>query len=192
MRHEETRQQILRAAWEQMRVEGVASLSLRALARTVGMEPQSLYSYFESKYAIYDALFAEASTEFLERLRAAAAEGDGNADPIEGVRRRAHVWVRFCTEDPVRYQLLFQRTIPGFEPSEASYAIARETLADARRMLARAGLGTDRHLDMYTAVLAGLVAQQLANDPGGRRYVRHLDEVLDMYLDHMNKQRKGR
>ena len=32
------------------------------------------------------------------------------------------LFVEFCTSDPVRYQLLFQRTIPDFEPSPESYA----------------------------------------------------------------------
>jgi AcrR family transcriptional regulator len=187
VRHEATRQEILAAAWDQMRAEGVAALSLRALARTVGMEPQSIYSYFESKHAIYDALFAEANTELLGRL-----EADDPADPGEALHRRARVFVEFCIEDAVRYQLLFQRTIPGFEPSEDSYAIARRLLDGSRRTLARAGLGNEGHLEVWTSLIAGLVAQQLANDPSGRRYVRHLDEVVDMYLTHVKRQRRRR
>jgi AcrR family transcriptional regulator len=189
-RHEATRQEILQAAWDQMWVEGVAALSLRGLARSVGMEPQSLYSYFDSKHAIYDALFAEANTELLGRLRASGQDDDGPAEALQAIRRRARIMVEFCMEDPVRYQLLFQRTIPGFEPSEPSYAIAREIIDQARRTMARAGLGSPRHLEIYTSLVSGLVAQQLANDPGGRRYVRHLDETLDMYFEHMTTARR--
>jgi AcrR family transcriptional regulator len=46
----------LEAAWQQVRAGGLASLSLRDLARSVGMQPPSLYSYFESKNAIFDAM----------------------------------------------------------------------------------------------------------------------------------------
>ena len=37
-------------------------------------------------------------------------------------------------------------------------------------------------LDIWTAVLSGLIHQQLANDPGGDRWTRHVDDVIDMYL----------
>jgi hypothetical protein len=39
-------------------------------------------------------------------------------------------------------------------------------------------------VDAYTAVSIGLVAQQTANEPGGRRWLRLADEITDMYLDH--------
>jgi hypothetical protein len=34
----------------------------------------------------------------------------------------AALFVEFCVEDPTRHQLLFQRTVPGFEPTAESYA----------------------------------------------------------------------
>ncbi len=157
-RHEATRQEILSAAWELMRAEGVAALSLRALARAVGMEPQSLYSYFASKHAIYDAMFAQANTELLARM----AE---NPEPAE-------------------------RTIPGFEPSGESYALARQVLDGTARRLERAGLAGEAHLEIATALISGLISQQLANEPGGRRYIRHVDEVIDMYLTHVGRPRR--
>jgi AcrR family transcriptional regulator len=161
-----------------VRAGGLGALSLRALARAVGVEPQSLYTYFPSKHAIYDAMFAEANAEFLDRLES-GVEPD---DPTEALRRRARLFVEFCTADAVRYQLLFQRVVPGFEPSQGSYDIARRVLDGTRALLARAGLEGESHLEVWTSLTSGLVAQQLANDPGGTRFVRHLDEVVDMFL----------
>ena len=187
-RHEATRQEILAAAWALMRSEGVPSLSLRALARVVGMEAQSLYSYFDSKRAIYDALFAEANTELLARTERYPQGDDARA----ALRHVFHVFVNFCTEDHARYQLLYQRSIPGFEPSEQSYALARQGLDAVRRLLAAAGYGEEAHLEVSTSVVSGLVAQQMANDPEGERFVRHLDEVIDMCLDRFEQQRRRR
>src|SRR5262249_30240180 len=135
-RREATRAEILEAAWEQVRAEGLAALNLRDLASRVGMQAPSLYSYFDSKHAIYDAMFAQGAQEVLERELALEVTGE----PLRDMQAGARMFVGFCTEDPVRYQLLFQRLIPGFEPSPASYAIAVETLQVVRARLAASGL----------------------------------------------------
>jgi AcrR family transcriptional regulator len=185
-RHEATKAEILDAAWELVRVEGLAALSLRDLARKVGMRAPSLYSYFDSKHAIYDAMFAEGNRLIREQL----PELQPGEDPVDAIRRRARGMVEFATQDPARHQLLFQRTIPGFEPSAESYAIAVENLDRTRQCFVAAGIRDPRALDTYTALLAGIASQQVSNDPGGRRWLRLVDDALDMYLDYWN--RKGR
>jgi AcrR family transcriptional regulator len=186
-RREATRVEILEVAWALMRERGVAGLSLRDVAQRVGMQPQSLYSYFDSKGAIYDALFGEGYRECLERLRRVQRTGDARAD----LRARTCAYVDFCLEDRARYQLLFQRTIPGFEPSAESYAPSVDGLEATRRELAGAG-GTDpRDLDLYTALITGLVDQQISNDPGGDRWSRLLDQALDMFFMYIDAREKG-
>lgn len=178
-RHDATRQEILDAAWTMVREEGLAALSLRPLAKAVGMQAQSLYTYFPSKHAIYDAMFAQANKELADRRRAVER---GRGDPIDLLVRSSRVFVEFCLEDPVRYQLLFQRTIPGFEPSAHSYAIARENLDHTRRLLRAVGVTSQRDLDLYTALHAGILTQQVSNDPGGDRWTRQLRRVWEMFL----------
>jgi AcrR family transcriptional regulator len=187
-RREATRAEILEAAWELMREHGVAGLSLRDLGQKVGMRAQSLYSYFDSKDALYDALFGEGCEECLDRFRQLERTGDARADFRAGSR----IYVDFCLEDHARYQLLFQRTIPGFEPSPESYAPSVEGLELSRRMLADAG-GTDpRDLDLYTAIVTGIVDQQISNDPGGDRWYRLLDDALDLLFAYIDAREKGR
>jgi AcrR family transcriptional regulator len=185
-RRDATRAEILAAAWELVGEEGLAALSLRELAARVGMRAPSLYSYFESKQAIYDAMVAEANQALLARVPALQP----GEHPLDGVRRWAHQFVEFCTEDVARYQLLFQRTIPGFEPSPESYAHAVEILDRGRHCLAAAGITDPRALDLYTAVIAGIAAQQIANDPGGRRWKQLIDDAVDMYFEHVTKRRR--
>jgi AcrR family transcriptional regulator len=187
-RREATRAEILAAAWDLVRDEGLASLSLRDLAGRVGMQAPSLYSYFESKHAIYDAMFAQGAQEFLEREQAVERTGDALHDLQAGGR----MFVGFCSEDPVRYQLLFQRFIPGFEPSPESYAIAVDALQIVRDRLAEAGLTDPRDLDLLTAVTAGLTNQQISNEPGGDRWVRLVDEAVEMFFDHVSQRAKKR
>ena len=61
---------IVAAAWELAADHGIAGVSLHALAREVGMRQPSLYAYFDSKHALYDAMFADGNRQLLERLDA--------------------------------------------------------------------------------------------------------------------------
>jgi AcrR family transcriptional regulator len=177
-RHEATRAEILEAAWELAREQGLAAVSLRDLGKKVGMRAQSLYSYFDSKHAIYDAMFARGVADFLERTRQLGSSGN----PRDDVRAAARMFFGFCVEDPARYQLLFQRTIPGFEPSPESFAPSVEGLELLGQRLADAGADDPADLDLCTALITGLVDQQISNDPGGDRWYRLLDEAVDMYF----------
>ncbi len=114
-RRERTRAEILAAAWVLVRAQGLAGLSMRDLGEAVGMRAQSVYSYFPSKDAIYDAMFREGYEEF--RAWIAASGNRDDLPPVDRFRHLAHRFFDFCTTDAVRYQLLFQRTVPGFEPS---------------------------------------------------------------------------
>lgn len=187
-RREATRAEILEAAWELARERGLAGLSLRDIAAKIGMRPPSLYWYFESKHAIYDAMFAEGNLEMLRRM---AAE-DWPDEPRALMRRLARIFVEFSSEDPARSQLLFQRTIPDFEPSAGSYALAVEVLDGGREILADAGVTDPASFDLWTAVVGGLASQQLANDPGGDRWLRLVDDAVDMYADHVIPTRPAR
>ncbi|MFN2518242.1 MAG: TetR/AcrR family transcriptional regulator [Jatrophihabitantaceae bacterium] len=158
----------------------MAGLSMRDLGSGVGMRAQSLYIYFPSKHAIYDAMFAEANQEILDRVSAIPLADD----PLNLLRRYTHVYLQFCNENAVRYQLLYQRTIPKFEPSAESYALASKGLEIIRRCLRSCGATSSRAFDAWTAIIGGLAAQQNANEPGGNRWLRLADEITDMYLSH--------
>jgi AcrR family transcriptional regulator len=184
-RHAATRREILDAAWEQVRVSGLAALSLRDLARSVGMQPPSLYGYFDSKNSIYDAMFAEGAQQFVDEQKASMPRPD---DPLEALKAVVHFFVEFCAADLARYQLLFQRTIPRFEPSPESFKISQDNLAELGELLGRCGVREPTTLDLFTALGTGLADQQLSNDPGGDRWIRLIDDAVEMFYDHITKQ----
>lgn len=179
-RRARTRQEILDAAWSLCRERGLAGLSLRELAGQVGMRAPSLYSYFASKDAIYDAMFAAGQRELLAVLDAIPERELTRDDLHHGAR----LFFDFCTSDPQRYQLMFQRVVPGFEPTAESYALAEEVLERLVRRLAAVGVTDQRLADLWTAMVTGLVDQQISNDPGGDRWSRLLEEVVDLFSDH--------
>jgi AcrR family transcriptional regulator len=177
-RREATKAEILDAAWDLVREHGLGALALRDLAARVGMRAPSLYQYFDSKHAIYDAMFAQGWRQALD-----ATVGDtGTTDPRETLQIAARRMFAFATGDSARYQLLFQRTIPGFEPSPESYAPAVEMFTRTQERLADLGITDPDAMDLWTAVVSGLTSQQLANDPGGTRWERLIDRTVDMYL----------
>lgn len=116
-------------------------------------------------------------------------EATGDARHDVGLLLRA--FIGFCVEHPARYQLLFQRTIPGFEPSPASFAISEASLGRVIEHLRSCGIDDDRAIDLFTALGTGLASQQIANDPGGDRWLRLVDEAAEMYLSHV-LDREGR
>ncbi|MFI6322918.1 TetR/AcrR family transcriptional regulator [Nonomuraea sp. NPDC050556] len=186
-RHEGTKAEILEVAWRIAGTEGLAGLTLRDVARAVGMRAPSLYSYFASKHAIYDAMFAQGCREFLQGHDALTFTGDPLTDLKIGMR----YFVSFCTDNPVRYQLLYQRTIPGFEPTPETFALSVAGLDRMRRQLAEIGITDEGSLDLLTAVGAGLTAQQISNEPGGTRWTRLVDEAVEMYFAHISERRKA-
>ena len=180
-RHQATKREILDAAWKMVRDDGVNALSLRALARVVNMEPQSLYTYFDSKHSVYDHLFADGNRQLLARF-----DGLGvSDDPRRALHAVAHLFVSFAAEDPARYELLFLRTIPDFEPSPESYAVAVEVFNRGRAILAVVGLRNPEDFDLWTALVSGLSSQQLANDSGSDRYINLIDNAVAMFSEHV-------
>src|SRR5919202_1290538 len=117
-RRRAARTAILEAAWAIVQDDGLAALSLRDLARRAGITTPTVYAYFESKNDIYDAMFGQAAEEFAAHMAAPYESDDPRAMLVAGARR----FVEFCTGDLARYQLLFQRAVPGFAPSPDSFA----------------------------------------------------------------------
>jgi AcrR family transcriptional regulator len=177
-RHERTTGEVLDAAWQLAASRGLTGFTLRDIAGEMGMTAPSLYSYFDSKSAIYDAMFDQGNAHLLEAARTWAA-----ASPLD-LHQAARAFVAFCTENPTRYQLLFQRVIPGWQPSDHAYARALAVHTLMRENFGRLGITNDRQLDLWTALLTGLTDQQISNDPGGDRWSRLVDEAVDMFLVH--------
>jgi AcrR family transcriptional regulator len=180
-RREATRAEILETAWELAEQQGLAEFTLRELAERVGMRAPSLYTHFESKHAIYDAMFGQAWSDYEQVALAEFAELP--QAPRAAIRRAARVFFDYAVAHPARHQLMNQRIIPGFEPSAESYAPAVRVLELGRQLLRDVGVTESSDFDIATAMIAGLINQQLANDPGGTRWSVLLDRAIDILAD---------
>lgn len=178
LRRQDTVRRILEAAWRLSRDRGLTGWTLRDLGAEVGMRAPSLYGYAESKNALFDLMFADGYRELIGRID----DQERSGDPQELVREAARLFVNFAAEEPARFQLLFQFTAPGFEPSEESMALARHVLDELAGALAAAGVEDPEDVDLWTATLTGLASQQVSNDPGGDRWRRLVDVAVDRLL----------
>jgi AcrR family transcriptional regulator len=182
-RREATRQEILAAAWQIAHESGLISVTLREIAARIGMRSPSLYSHFASKNAIYDAMFGQAWREFRAVLEQQAALFP--ADPRGRLLAGSSTYFDFAVSDLERHQLMDMPMLPDFTPSEEAYRPAVQCYEIMRSNLAEIGIRRQADLDMYTALLGGLVNQQLANDPKGDRWRVLLPRAVTMFADEL-------
>jgi AcrR family transcriptional regulator len=167
-RRAEKTAEIVACAWALARADGIAGVTLHGLARAVGMRQPSLYVYFDSKLALYDAMFADGNRQLLRRLDTMTP----SPEPREALKQWLHAFAAFGSEDSERYQLLFHRPIPGFTPSAQSYALAEKVLGGAYTLMRAAGVTGQGDTDCIVAITAGVTDAQISNDPGGDRWLR--------------------
>jgi AcrR family transcriptional regulator len=189
-RRAQTLREILDAALEVMAEEGVAGLNLTRVARRVGLRQPSLYQYFTSRDAVYDALFERGMLDHLRIVSAAmdAAPTPGWAAACAG----AHATLRFTADQPVLAQLLFRPAVPGFQPSERAYApslgVQQRMVAAFRHAVDRDELhpvaASERGVRLFVAMVAGVANERAANQSGLRSEEglhNLLTPGLDMY-----------
>jgi len=196
-RRQETIEEVLDIAAEIMAEQGVAGLSIGEVARRMGIRPPSLYVYFPSKNALYDALFARGARMVMDHVRAdEEAHGDVARPLDEVLLNAAQTFVRWSVEHPAYTQLLFWRPVPGFTPSEEAYAPAVELVefSQARfaemqhRGLLRADVDLDDVQRDWTVLISGVISQQMSNAPdepvGSGRFTAALPGLVEMFVRH--------
>src|ERR1700746_1355714 len=105
-RREAPRREILDAAWEIARRDGLAAVTLREVAARIGMRSPCLYSHFDSKNAIYDAMCPEA---WVRRAAGFDAVEPLPAEPRRRVLAGAEMFFDFAVADLAGYQLMNHR-----------------------------------------------------------------------------------
>ena len=180
-RREATRREILAAAWEVAHETGLISVTLREIATRIGMRPPSLYSHFASKNAIFDAMFAQAWDEFSTVLEKAIPAFP--ADPRGRLLAGASTYFDFAVGDLARHQLMDMPMLPDFTPSAEAFQSSLQCYGLMRSLMDEIGIQRQADLDLYTALVGGLVNQQLANDPGGDRWRALLPRTVTLLAD---------
>lgn len=117
---------IITEANQQLGRDGAAALSLRSVARAVGMTPSAVYRYFASR----DELLTELIVEAYGSIGAAVAGADADCPPDDvgarwlAVCRAVRQWAR---DRPHEYALVYGSPVPG-------YRAPRRTVVPASRV----------------------------------------------------------
>ena len=170
-RRQETLEEILDIAEAVMTEEGVNGLSLSEIARRLGVKPPSIYKYFDSLMAIYDAVFERGQRAHLEAMRVAMVGAEAGLDALAAGLEASGRW---ALAHPATAQLLFWRPVPSFEPTPEAFAHSIEMVRLQRHALADAaaagqlgpGADSDEALWTTSVFVSGVIGQALANEPG--------------------------
>ena len=170
-RRQETIEEILVIAEAVMSEVGANGLSVAEIARRLGVKPPSIYKYFDSLMAIYDALFERGQRANLAVQSAAMA----HAEPgLPALAAGVEASCRWCLAHPAMAQLMFWRPVPSFEPTAEAMAPSVEMVRMQREALATAaasgqlgpGADSDEALYLTSVIVSGVAGQAIANEPG--------------------------
>lgn len=78
---------------------------------------------------------------------------------------------------------MFWRVVPGFEPSSDAYDASLQVSGFLLGELQRIGIDDTDAAEVWMALAIGLVTQQVANEPAGDSWGRHVDAMVDMFAD---------
>jgi AcrR family transcriptional regulator len=188
-RRQETIEEILDLAEEVMADQGVNGLTLSEVARRLGVQPPSLYKYFDSLPAVYDALFGRGQAAHLEVMRVAMAGAPAGLPALQAGLAASGRW---CLANRALAELMFWRPVPRFEPSAGSMAPSFEMVHLQRRALADAvaagqlnrDADSDEAVFAVSILVAGTIGQAIANEPtepwGQGRFSPLLAKLLDL------------
>jgi AcrR family transcriptional regulator len=116
------------------------AVTIRAVAREVGVTPPAIYLHFEDKNALLLAVCRKTFEALDDQIEAAAA---GIADPLEALRARGAAYARFGRENPEHYRILFM-TRPfehdELEPAEMTSGAFEHHLEAVQRACAAGAL----------------------------------------------------
>ncbi|MFJ6214664.1 TetR/AcrR family transcriptional regulator [Streptomyces sp. NPDC092296] len=118
---EELTHEITEEARRQLAAEGAQRLSLRAVARELGMVSSALYRYFPSRDDLLTALIIDAYNALGERAEQAAASV---ADPRGQWLALCHAVRDWAREHPHEYALVYGTPVPGYQAPESTIAPA--------------------------------------------------------------------
>jgi AcrR family transcriptional regulator len=133
--HGNLRTELLDTAIAELASSGAAALSLRALARRVGVSQTAPYRHFADKEALLAAMAVRGYAGLLDALHRAGEEAAG-APPAQ-LAAFAHAYVNYAADNPALFKLMFGPLLQPPEKFPALRDVSRETFTVVQQILQR-------------------------------------------------------
>jgi AcrR family transcriptional regulator len=133
--HGNLRNELLDTAEAQLAEAGTEELSLRALARRVGVSQTAPYRHFSDKNDLLAALAARGYRKLLDALESAGQRA--GAGPVEQMHAFAHCYVNYAVANPDLFKLMFGPTLQPQKTYPELYQASRETYELVRTIMRR-------------------------------------------------------
>lgn len=131
MEHGNTKQEILEAALELFSVQGFEATSISQIASAVGIRKASLYSHFESKQAILDALVRDVLDQYAAHSIFARPDGDSEDAPTpEATTQRILEQLCYILHDPHISRARRMLVVEQFRNPELAQLQTRQNYTD--------------------------------------------------------------
>lgn len=121
----DTKEKILTAASALFLEGGMAALSVRAIAKRAGLSTIGIYSHYQGKQGILDALYIEGFEKVNEAMAVAPIAGE----PAQTVLAAACGYLDVAENFEAHYRLIFGQSSHDYTPSEAAQGVANEAFA---------------------------------------------------------------
>lgn len=154
--HGDLRSALIDAGLRHLAETGAQELSLRALAREIGVSPTAVYRHFPDKNALLSAL-AAAGVDQLGAWQQKAAQGASSDDAFAATGR---AYVRWALANPALFRLAFVQCHPMTDTLFRDNAAAR-MLSDYARRITGDEAGMQRLMIQAWAVVHGLAMLML-------------------------------
>lgn len=122
----ETRAKIMKAASELLVDEGIDALNVRAISNKAGMSTIGIYRKFGDRQGVLDALCQEGWARLRDTMNAC----DTSGSPKDVIMRRIGAYLDIADNYPAHYQLMFEASTRGYEPSVETQILARDTFRE--------------------------------------------------------------
>ncbi len=179
--HEATREEIKTIAWGQIAEHGAATLSLRAIAREMGMTAPGLYRYYKDRDALVTALIVDAYASLGDSQIASIADLPPS-DHARRLKATGLAYRQWALTYPQRYLLIFGTPLPGYHaPMEITQPVAARSLNTLISVLDAAGkdglLKKEKPPEL-SAKLRGQIREWASQQPVEDEYILYLTLVI--------------
>ena len=150
---EDTKTEAKRIALEQLAEQGIAGISINAIAKRMGVTGPALYRYFKGRDELLNDLIRDAWHDLADAVEGAVAASAGAPSP-DRVRAFADAFRTWGVTQPHRYLLLFGTPLPGYQAPQDTILMAHRTMSALLGVLPHEGATTTRPSNVDAQVVA--------------------------------------